>query len=203
MFNENGHWTHQIYAAVVDRSPSRRIATDQTGRFPLPSSSGNQYIFVLYDYDSNLINAVLIANRKAMTIVQAFKQLYNKLIQAGCRPKLYRLDNECSNILKEFLTEQEIDYQLAPPGIHFRNAAERAIQTFKDHFITGLCSTDPNFPMHLWCQLLPQALLTLNLLRDSRINPKISAYAQIHGPYDFKVHPLAPPGTHVISHAGW
>ena len=87
-----------------------------------------------------------------------------------------------------------------PPHIHRRNSAERAMQTFKNHFIAGLASTDPNFPLSNWCRLLPQAELTLNLLRPSRLNPKLSAYAQLEGTFDFNRTPLAPPGTRVIVH---
>jgi hypothetical protein len=71
----------------------------------------------------------------------------------------------------------DVDYQLVPPGIHRRYAAERAIRTFKNHFIAGLCSVDKNFPMHLWDRLLPQAEITLKLLHGPRINPKLSAWA--------------------------
>jgi hypothetical protein len=88
-----------------------------------------------------------------------------------------------------------------PPGIHRRNAAERAIRTFKNHFIAALCSVDKNFPIHLWDQLLPQAEITLNLLRGSRINPKLSAWAQVHGTFDFNRTPLGPPGCRVLAHA--
>jgi hypothetical protein len=83
------------------------------------------------------------------------------------------------------------------PQIHRRNWAERDIQTFKNHFISGLCSTHPDFPLNLWDKLLPQATLTLNLLRPSPINPKLSAYAQIHGAFNFDKTPLAPPGIKV------
>jgi hypothetical protein len=63
------------------------------------------------------------------------------------------------------MEEQDIDFQLAPPHLHRRNAAERAIRTFNNHFIAGLCSTDPDMPLHLWWdKLVPQALITLNLL---------------------------------------
>ncbi|GAX15903.1 hypothetical protein FisN_2Lu385 [Fistulifera solaris] len=96
--------------------------------------------------------------------------------------------------------EKGIDFQLTPAGVHRRNAAERAIRTFKNHFIAGMCSTDPNFPMQLWDTLLPQAQLTLNLLRSSHINPKLSAHAQIFGAFDLNRTPLAPPGTRVIIH---
>ena len=86
------------------------------------------------------------------------------------------------------------------PHIHRRNSAEHAIQTFKNHFIAGLASMDPNFPLSNWCRLLPQAELTLNLLRPSRLNPKLSAYAQLEGAFDFNCTPLAPPGTRIIVH---
>ena len=87
-----------------------------------------------------------------------------------------------------------------PPHAHRRNAAERAIRTFKNHFIAGLASTDPTFPLYLWSALVPQAVLTLNLLRTSRINPKLSLYAQIWGQFDFNKTPLVPPGTKLILH---
>jgi hypothetical protein len=53
---------------------------------------------------------------------------------------------------------------------------------------------DPTFPLKLWDKLLPQATITLNLLRKSRINPRMSAYAQLNGHFDFNRTPLAPPG---------
>jgi hypothetical protein len=54
--------------------------------------------------------------------------------------------------------------------------------------------------MHLWDKLLEQAVLTLNLLRGSRINPKLSAYAQVFGHFDFDKTPIAPPGTRIMVH---
>jgi hypothetical protein len=54
--------------------------------------------------------------------------------------------------------------------------------------------------MHLWCHLIPQANITLNLLQGSRVNPKLSAYTQVHGPFDFKHTPLAPPRTFILGH---
>ena len=88
-----------------------------------------------------------------------------------------------------------------PPNVHRRNAAERAIRTFQNHFIAGLSSVDKDFPLHLWDQLIVQAELTLNLLRGSRINPKLSAWAQINGTFDYNRVPLAPSGCHVLVHA--
>jgi hypothetical protein len=102
--------------------------------------------------------------------------------------------------LRNYLTKQGIHYQLTPPHINRRNNAEREIQTFKNHFIAGLCSVDTTFPLKLWDKLLPQATITMNLLRKSRINPNMSEYAQLNGHFDFNRTPLAPPGTQVIAH---
>jgi hypothetical protein len=75
-------------------------------------------------------------------------------------------------------------YQLVPPYCHRRNAAERAIRTFKEYFVAGMASVDPDLPMHLWDCLLSQAKITLNLLRTSRLHPQLSAAAHFHGQID-------------------
>ena len=80
------------------------------------------------------------------------------------------------------------------------NAAERAIRTFKNYFVSILCTVDSQFPLQEWDRLLPQALLTLNLLRSSRIHPSLSAHASMFGNYDFNRTPIAPPGTRVVAH---
>jgi hypothetical protein len=118
----------------------------------------------------------------------------------GLKPKLMKLDNEASKMSKDYLYQQDITFQLVPPYSHRRNSAERAIRSFKDHLISGLCSTDKSFPMHLWDRILSQAVITLNVLRTSRINPKLSAATHIFGQYDFNRAPMAPPGTRIIAH---
>ena len=80
--------------------------------------------------------------------------------------------------------------QLVLPHDHRRNAVEKAIQVFKDHFMAVLCKTDDTFPMWLWCSLLPHAVVHLNMLRASAINPSISAFEQLHGPHNYDSHPL-------------
>jgi hypothetical protein len=42
--------------------------------------------------------------------------------------------------------------------------------------------------------------MTLNMMRTSRINPKLSAATHIFGQYDFNRAPMAPPGTRIIAH---
>ena len=196
-----GTRSHTIYSAIVDPSaPTGRTYNDLTGRFPVQSNRGANYILVVYEYDSNAILVRPLRNRSAPEIKNAFQNVVHYLTVRGLRPRLHTLDNEASTILRDYLRAEDVEYQLVPPHIHRRNASERAIRTFKNHFIAGLASTDPNFPLSNWCRLLPQAELTLNLLRASRLNPKLSAYAQLEGTFDFTRTPLAPPGTRVIIH---
>ena len=192
---------HHCYAAITSPADSTgQIYTDQTGKFMVPGSSGALYVFILYDYDSNSIHAEPMHNKTGVEIVRAYIKVYNRLVGAGRKPLLHRLDNECSNELREYLAENQVQIQLVPPGIHRANAAERAIRTFKNHFLAGLATCDPEFHLHLWDRLIPQCELTLNLLRSSRINPKLSAHAQVHGQYSYNSTPLAPPGCHVMVH---
>jgi hypothetical protein len=172
----------------------------QTGRFPVVSSKGNKYIMILYDYDSNAILAQPIKDRTSPELLRAFQVMEQEVVARGLNPKLMKLDNEASKLLKTYLHQQNITFQLVPPYSHRRNSAERAIRSFKDHLIAGICSTDKSFPMHLWDRLLPQAVFTLNMLRTSRINPKLSAATHMYGQYDFNRAPMAPPGTRIIAH---
>ena len=103
-------------------------------------------------------------------------------------------------MLKEYLIDNDVEFQLAPPHIHRHNAVERAIRTLKNHIIAGIATCDKEFPLHLWDRLFPQAILTLNLMRGSRINPHLSAHAQVHGQFNFNSHPIGPPGTKVLVH---
>lgn len=113
---------------------------------------------------------------------------------------LHIMDNEAPKVVLTYLNSKNITCQKVPLHVHRANASERAIQTFKNHFISGLCSTHKNFPMHLWCKLLKQAQHTLNMLRPSTISPHISAYQLLEGPYNFMTHPMAPPGSPVLVH---
>jgi hypothetical protein len=194
---DQGINTQYVYAATIDAG---KIYTDQTGRFPVVSSKGNKYIMILYDYDSNAIMAQPIKYRTAPELLIAFQVMEQELVARGIKPKLMKLDNEASKLLKTYLHQQNITFQLVPPYSHRRNAAEREIRSFKDHLIDRLCSTDKLFPMHLWDRLLPQAVITLNMLRTSRINPKLSSSTHIDGQYDYNRSPMAPPGTRIIAH---
>jgi hypothetical protein len=78
------------------------------------------------------------------------------------------------------------------------NAAERAIQTFKDAFIAMLVTTNSKLPLHLWDKITPQVQGTLNMMQASRINPAISAYEALNGPHEWNHYPLAPLGCKAV-----
>ena len=126
--------------------------------------------------------------------------MYDELIQKGYKPKLHKLDNEKSAELLEFIKSQQTAYQLAPPEMHRTNPAEKAVQTWKNHFVAGLASLPPNFPIALWCHLVEQANITLNILGPCRQNPALSAQAAMNGCFNFDATPMAPPGTKAMTH---
>jgi hypothetical protein len=198
--------TEFLYATIVN---SGQIHRDLTGLFPTTSAKGNKYVLVIYEYDTNNVLTEPTKSRGDQEMVRAYNKLIQELVDHGFKPRLQRLDNECSSALRSLLNQHDIQFQLAPPPMHRRNAAERAIETFKNKFIGGLCSVDPTFPLRLWYRLLPQATVTLNLLRQSRIDPMVSAHARLYGHYDLNQAPMAPPGTRVVAHekppqrAGW
>ncbi len=94
--------------------------------------------------------------------------------------------------------EEECKLQLVEPHNHRVNAAERAIQTFKDAFISALATTDKGFPLQLWDKLTPQVINTLNMMRASQKYPTKSAYEVLYSPYDWNCYPLAPLGCKAV-----
>jgi hypothetical protein len=192
-----GTKTHLAYAVVVDQG---QLYTDLTGKFPVQSSKGNSYVMVCYIYDCNYFKVIPMKSRYASEWVKAYGTIHQEITVKGFKPKLQTLDNEASAALKNFFTVNDIAYQLVPPHCHRRNAAERAIRNFKEHFVAGLSSVDPSFPFHLWDRLLPQAEITLNILRTSRLHPQLSAAAHFHGLVDYNKTAFAPPGCKIIAH---
>ena len=193
--------THNCFLTLCNPSQNKQTGyLDLTGRFPYRSSRGNQYILTVYDYDSNAILVKAIKNRQAESITSAWKTIVAKLERQGIQPTLFIMDNEASADLKSAMTAANYIFQLVPPENHRKNAAERAIQTFKNHFLAGIASLPQDFPLSEWDHLLEQSEITLLLLRSSRTNPKLSSYAYLNGNFDFNKTPLAPPGTKLVIH---
>ncbi|KAL7475055.1 hypothetical protein ACHAW6_000989, partial [Cyclotella cf. meneghiniana] len=189
-----------VYLRVFNAT-KKSVYTDQTGRFPIQSSRGNKYIMVAVEMDGNCIDAEPLCTRETKSLVDAYEAIYSRWKATGViSPNWHMLDNEAPKDLKEAITANNCKVELTPPDQHRRNAAARAIQTFKGHLISVLAGISDDFPIHQWDELLPQTILTLNLLRQSNVAPNISAYAYHHGSFDYNRMPLAPMGCAVQFH---
>jgi hypothetical protein len=117
---DHGIITQFVYASTIDAG---QVYTDQTGRFHVVLSKGNKYIMILYDYDSNTILAQPIKDRTAPELLKAFQVMEQELVARGLTPKLMKLDDEASKLLKTYLHQQDITFQFGPPYSHRRNSA--------------------------------------------------------------------------------
>ena len=100
-----------IYAAI-DRPeiPTRKIQSDQTGRFPIQSSSVNKYMMVIYTYEPNAILVEPLPDRSKESIVQAHQTIVQHLTKRGFKPILQRLDNEASKLLQDDMDKRQIQW---------------------------------------------------------------------------------------------
>ena len=144
-FDENYKKTNDVCYSMFPTT--EKAFMDLTGQFPYTSSRGNQYIMIVYHYDSNAILGLPLKNRQAGTITKAWTSLHTQFAQSGVPPHTWILDNETSHELQSAMTKYNTTYQFVPPHTHRANIAERAIQTFKTHFKAGLASVHPDFPI--------------------------------------------------------
>ena len=190
---------HTLHAVTWSPQQRGRSHADMTGRFPVIASSGNSYYLIIFCEDANYIHVEPMASRSDTAYLNAYRHAFQLLRHQGACPTILRVDNEASaTMIAEAQRQFGITVERAPPHQHRTLRAERAIQTFKNHFISGLCTTDPDFPLAAHDLLLPLALLTLNLMRASATNPSIPAWEDIHGPFDWNRYVLAPPGMALL-----
>ena len=116
---------------VLTTAPKSKAYVDLTGRFPHMSSRGNQYLVVMYDYDTNAIVFEPIKTRQSKEIYNAFKNCERKISRNNVTPKIFVLDNEAAADLKLGIIKNNQSYELVPPNQHRRNATEKAIRTLK------------------------------------------------------------------------
>ena len=93
-----------------NQSEKGEIYSDQTGIFLYQLSRGNKCIFILYNYDSNLILKEELKDRIAGSLTKAWKNTFDRLTHNGHTTQLHVLDNE---ILAEFtavLDTEKIQY---------------------------------------------------------------------------------------------
>jgi hypothetical protein len=176
------------------------IHTDQTGPFPITSQQGYWYIIVSIHLGADYIFCKLMKNQTKGKMITAYQIMVNRMKLLALRLKHHRLDKECSAAFKACIAKNGMTHKLVPPDCHWRNIAKRAIQMFKNNFISILSGVDDRFPLSLWCHLVRPAELTANLLRQSNVAPKVSAYAHVHWQHNYMKRPFAPLGCTVMAH---
>jgi hypothetical protein len=160
------------FGAFGDKN-NRVVYNDLMGSFPFISLEGSVCFFVLYHYKAHAILVMPIAGLDDISIFNAYEMQFKGLALKGFKPKVNIMDNQATKHIKEafILIEQQCKLQLIEPHNHTMNAAERAIQTFMDAFITALTTTNSEFPVQLWDKIMPQVQDTLNMMQALRIKP--------------------------------
>ena len=165
---EEKHKTNTVYFTNVGPSTMKegKFYSNLCGHFPITANKVNKYIYLMYVYDCNSILATAMKNRSDREMIRAFTSFTTDLRSRGINPRLHFMDNEASTELKMAMTTIYINYQLFNTSNHRENNSERAIQTFKNHFIAVLCILDKYSHLQLWEILLQQEKINLNLLRQ-------------------------------------
>ena len=83
--------------------PSGLLATDLTGRFPIISIRGYNYIIVCYIFDTNGIIVRPMKNRSVAEHIRVYNEIFGYLEKRGLRPAVYKIDNECPQELKDII----------------------------------------------------------------------------------------------------
>jgi hypothetical protein len=151
------------FGAFADKNTSV-VYNDCTGNFPFMSLDGNVCFSVKYHYKTNTIFATPIPGLDLKNILDAYTKNFKYLAIKGYTPRINIMDNQATKAIKSYLTPQQCCLQLVKPGNHSVNAAKRTIQTFKNHFIGALGTTEVDFPIQLWDKLAPQVQESINLL---------------------------------------
>jgi hypothetical protein len=195
---EDNTRTRLIYADC--HCTTGMVYADPAGKFLVPSVSSNQHVLVVYEYDSNYIYAKPMIDHTSPSIIAAYQRSITFLQSRGIKPLLQRFDNEATAALQEFLAGSDINFQLAPPSCSLSQRRRARYSKIQKSLHCRPVLHEPKFSVKYMGKTIPQCLITLNLLRSSRITPQLSSQAQINGAFDFNRTPFAPPGTKVLIH---
>ena len=122
----------------------------------------------MYVYIFNGILMMEMKNRSDKEMIRDFIEVSTDLKIREINPGYHFIYNESSIALKMTMTTMDINYHFPPTDNHRANISYRAIQTLKNNFISGLCSTDKD--LHLKFQ---QVIININIIKQSRIHPHL------------------------------
>ena len=139
--------TNTMFDLLLPTSDIHKSYSDQTGKFPGQSSRGYQYVFIIYEYDSNTILVKPLYTRQALEINTTWSETHLQLRHNEFAPKLHVLDIKFSFETNKAFKKYDIAFQLVPSHVHRRNASEHAIQTWKTTFVPVSPPATQNSPL--------------------------------------------------------
>ena len=92
----------------------------------------------------------------------------------------------------------DIEYQLISQSNNRANKEERANHTIINHFMVRLFRVDTDFCLQMCDRLLQHTTISLNLLRQSIIIPRLLSYPNIFEEFDYNRTHLAPPWKRIV-----
>ena len=118
---------------------------------------------VTYWYDANNILVWSLCSRKCSELLETIKETHQCLELRRCKPNHQTLENESSTAFRHYLNKNDVAFQFVSPHTNRRNAAERAMRTFKtilfqsyvvfiliSHRIYGVNSFHRQKWQHIW-----------------------------------------------------
>ena len=151
------------FAAIADKNKGT-LYTNPNGTLPDLSIDGIQYYYVAYNYDTNYVHTVPVEDLTDATIIKTFDKIF-KDMEKSHKPCLNITNNQAVASLEQYLEQKHCKWHFVEPSNHQDNAAGQAIQTWKNNSIRGLCSTNREWPLLLWDQLMEQGTVTLIFCR--------------------------------------
>ena len=96
----------------MDKDSIINLYQDLTGRFPVQSLRGSEYVLVGYHYDANCILGYPVRDRQAPTLTDAWQHLQDDFVQAGIAPESWVLHNEVFRDLKAAFKKNDVAFQV-------------------------------------------------------------------------------------------
>ena len=88
-------------------------------------------------------------NKTEGEMIMSQRRALDKMRYQGIFPKHQVLNNEILAAYRKEIRENHMTFQLLLPYDNRSNLSEKAIQTWKDHFIGVMSETAANLPVHL------------------------------------------------------
>ena len=137
--------------------------------------------------DANYIFCETMKNRTEGELINAYQKMVDRMQLAGLGLKHHRLDNECSDNFKKCIRKNNMTHKLVPPDCHRRNLAERAIQTFKKHFVLILSGVNAYAHVHGQHDYMKRPFAPLGCSVMAHVKPKNRCTWDVHGEVGYSI----------------